>query len=276
MTVQLLEFFKVVLFGLVEGITEWLPISSTGHMILLDEFLPMQVSASFKEMFLVVIQLGAVLAVAVLFFKQLVPCTLQGGFHWKKESLSMWGNIFIACIPAAVYGVLLDDKISPYLYNYQTVAVMLVIFGILFILVENWNKNRSPKITAINQIHLQTALLIGLFQLFAAVFPGTSRSGATILGALLIGVSRSTAAEFTFFLAIPTMLGASLLKLVKFGFDFSAFELLSLLTGMLVAFLVSMVAIRFLMNYVKKHDFKFFGWYRIALGAIVLLYFIFR
>lgn len=273
---QVIELLKVILFGIVEGITEWLPISSTGHMILLDEFIPLQVSEAFKEMFLVVVQLGAIMAVVVLFWNQLVPCGVKGGFHWKKDTLSMWMKIIVACVPAGIYGVLLDDTFNPYLYNYQTVAVMLILFGILFIIVENWNKGRSPKVTAISQITLQTALLIGIFQLIAAIFPGTSRSGATILGALLLSVSRVTAAEFTFFLAIPTMLGASLLKLVKFGLNFTSFELITLLVGMLVAFLVSMAAIRFLMGYVKKHDFKPFGWYRIALGAVVLLYFVFR
>lgn len=273
---QVINLLKVVLFGIVEGITEWLPISSTGHMILLDEFIPLQTSAAFKEMFIVVIQLGAILAVVALFWNQLVPCGAEGGFHWKKDTLSMWGKIIAACVPAGIYGVLLDDKISPYLYNYKTVAIMLIVFGILFLLVENWNKGRAPKVTALSQISFQTALLIGMFQLIAGIFPGTSRSGATILGALLLGVARTTAAEFTFFLAIPTMLGASLLKLVKFGFHFTSFELVTLLVGMVVAFLVSMVAIRFLMNYVKKHDFKFFGWYRIVLGVVVLLYFMLR
>lgn len=269
----LIEIIKAIVFGIVEGITEWLPISSTGHMILLDEFLKLNTSAAFKEMFLVVIQLGAILAVVVLFWKKLIPFSCKGGFTVKKDILSMWLKIIISCIPAAIVGVLWDDKLNALFYNYQTVSVMLILFGIFFIVVESYNKGKLPKITALSEITYQTALLIGFFQLIAAVFPGTSRSGATIVGALLIGVSRTVAAEFTFFLAIPTMFGASLLKLVKFGFHFTGTEAAILIAGMIVAFLVSIVAIKFLMGYIKKHDFKVFGWYRIVLGCVVLLYF---
>ncbi len=269
----LIEILKAIVFGIVEGITEWLPISSTGHMILLDEFLKLNTSAAFKEMFLVVIQLGAILAVVVLFWKKLIPFSCKSGFTVKKDILSMWLKIIISCVPAAIVGILWDDKLNALFYNYQTVSVMLILFGIFFIAVESYNKGKHPKITALSEITYQTALLIGFFQLIAAVFPGTSRSGATIVGALLIGVSRTVAAEFTFFLAIPTMFGASLLKLVKFGFHFTGTEAAILIAGMIVAFLVSIVAIKFLMGYIKKHDFKVFGWYRIVLGCVVLLYF---
>jgi len=271
-----LEIIKAVILGIVEGITEWLPISSTGHMILVDEFLKLNVSSAFKEMFLVVIQLGAILAVVVLYFNKLMPFSFKKGFAVEKDKMSMWFKIIAACIPASVVGVLWDDELNELFYNYQTVSIMLILFGILFILIENYNKGRKPKITAISEITYETALIIGIFQLTAAVFPGTSRSGATILGALLIGVSRTVAAEFTFFLAVPIMLGASALKLIKFGFNFTDLEILILTTGMSVAFIMSIVAIKFLMSYIKKHDFKVFGWYRIVLGAIVILYFAIR
>lgn len=273
---EIIEILKAVLLGVVEGITEWLPISSTGHMILVDEFLHLNTSAAFKEMFLVVIQLGAILAVVVLYWRKLIPLSFQNGVTLKRDTLSMWGKIIVSCIPAAVVGILWDNELNALFYNYQTVSIMLILFGILFIVIENRNKNSRPKIRAISEITYQTALLIGFFQLIAAVFPGTSRSGATIVGALMIGVSRTVAAEFTFFLAIPVMFGASLLKLVKFGFHFTSLEALILLTGMVVAFVVSILAIKFLMGYIKKHDFKAFGWYRIILGGIVLLYFAFQ
>lgn len=269
-----IEIVKAFVLGIIEGLTEWLPISSTGHMILADEFIKLNVTPAFKEMFLVVIQLGAILAVVVLYWNKLFPVTFKNGVKVQKDTLSMWGKIIVSCIPAAIVGILWDHKLNELFYNYQTVAVMLILFGILFIVIENINKGKRPKVTAISQITYQTALMIGLFQLIAAVFPGTSRSGATIVGALLIGVSRTVATEFTFFLAIPVMFGASLLKLVKFGFAFSSTELAILLVGMVTAFLVSILAIKFLMGYIKKHDFKAFGYYRIVLGVVVLLYFL--
>ncbi len=272
--ISVMEILKAILFGIVEGITEWLPISSTGHMILLNEFVTLDVSPEFLEMFLVVIQLGAILAVVMLFWDKIFP------FHFKekpviqKDIFVLWFKILVACVPAAVIGLAFDDVFDALFYNPWCVAIALIVFGIAFIVIENRNKNTSPKITELGQITYQTAFMIGVFQLLAAVFPGTSRSGATIVGALLIGVSRTVAAEFTFFLAIPVMLGASLLKVVKFGFHFTSAEAVILLTGMIVAFLVSVIVIRFLMGYIKKHDFKVFGWYRIILGAIVLLYFV--
>lgn len=270
------EILKAALFGLVEGITEWLPISSTGHMILLDEFVKLNVSQEFWDMFLVVIQLGAILAVVVLFWNKIFPFDFKSKNIIRKDVFTMWFKIIAACLPAALYGVLLDDIVSPLLYNYWTVAIMLIVFGIAFIVIENRNKSKKPKIKTLDQITYKTAMIIGLFQLIAAILPGTSRSGATIVGGLLIGVSRTVAAEFTFFLAIPVMFGASLLKIVKFGFAFSSQELVILLVGMVVAFVVSMIVIRFLMGYIKKHDFKVFGWYRIILGIIVIAYFLGR
>lgn len=277
------EFLKAVLFGIVEGITEWLPISSTGHMILLDEFVKLDVSPEFWEMFLVVIQLGAILAVVVLFFHQIwpfgrknnpCPAAEKGLLSLcKKDTFEMWFKIIAACLPAAIVGIFLDDFFESLFYNSFCVAIALIVFGIGFILIENRNKGAASKINSLSEITYKTALIIGLFQLIAAIFPGTSRSGATILGALLIGVSRTVAAEFTFFLAIPVMLGASLLKILKFGFAFSGNERMILLTGMATAFVVSIVVIKFLMGYIKKHDFKIFGWYRIVLGILVLLYF---
>ncbi|MBQ9989873.1 MAG: undecaprenyl-diphosphate phosphatase [Lachnospiraceae bacterium] len=269
----MLELIKAILFGIVEGITEWLPISSTGHMILLNEFITLNVSDKFWEMFLVVIQLGAILAVVLLFWKKIFPFDLSGGQVIKKDILALWMKIIVACIPAAVVGILFDDILDKYLYNYTVVSLALILFGIAFIIIEEKNKGKISRINSLAEITWNTALIIGFFQLIAAIFPGTSRSGATIVGALLIGVSRTVAAEFTFFLAIPVMLGASLLKLLKFGFAFSSSEVLILVSGMLVAFLVSIVVIRFLMDYIKKHDFKVFGWYRIVLGALVLCYF---
>lgn len=270
-----IEILKAIILGIVEGITEWLPISSTGHMILVDEFLKMNVSEEFKNMFLVVIQLGAILAVVVLYFKKLIPLEINQSkkLVWKKDTLSMWVKIIVSCVPAAVVGVLFDDKLEEIFYNWQTVAAMLIIFGILFIVIEKLNKGKQSKINSISEFTYQTAIIIGLFQLIAAVFPGTSRSGATIVGALLIGVSRSVAAEYTFFLAVPVMFGASALKLVKFGFNFTAEELVILAVGMIFAFAVSILAIKFLMGYIKKHDFTVFGWYRIILGIAVFIYF---
>lgn len=270
---DIIELIKVFILGVVEGITEWLPISSTGHMILVDEFIKLDVSAEFLEMFLVVIQLGAILAVIFLYFDKLMPFDYHHGWKVKKDTFSMWFKIIFACLPAAVVGILFDDQLNELFYNPLTVAIALIVFGILFIFIENYNKGRSSKINSISEITYNTALIIGIFQLIAAIFPGTSRSGATIVGALLIGVSRTVAAEFTFFLAVPVMLGASLLKIVKFGFAFTSYELILLIFGMAVAFVVSMITIKFLMSYIKKHDFKVFGWYRIILGVIVLVYF---
>ena len=272
----MIEILKSILFGIVEGITEWLPISSTGHMILLNEFVTLEVSPEFWEVFLVVIQLGAIMAVVVLFWNKIFPFDL--GKNRKKGIIKtdifvMWFKVLVACIPAMIYGVLLDDIVEPYLYNATTVAIMLILFGVAFILIENWNKGKKPRINSLAALTYRDALIIGFFQLIAAVFPGTSRSGATIVGALLIGVSRVVSAEFTFFLAIPVMFGASLLQLVKFGFGFTMTEASLLIIGMVVAFVVSMGVISFLMGYIKKHDFKIFGWYRIVLGIIVLAYF---
>ncbi|MGI6361552.1 MAG: undecaprenyl-diphosphate phosphatase [Bacillota bacterium] len=272
---EIFEILKAVLFGVVEGITEWLPISSTGHMILLDEVVKLQVSASFMEMFLVVIQLGAIMAVVLLYWKKLLPISLKEKPMIKRNTLSLWGKIIVACIPAAIIGFLFEDILYRYFYNFQTVAIALIVFGILFIVIENYNKKRIPVVTEIDHLSYKTTFLIGLFQVIAAIFPGTSRSGATILGGILLGTSRTVAAEFTFFLAVPVMLGASLLKLSKFGLTFTGFELSILWVGLVVSFVVSVIAIKFLMSYIKKHDFKIFGWYRIVLGIIVLIFFLF-
>ncbi len=279
----MIEFLKAVLFGIVEGITEWLPVSSTGHMILLDEFVKLDVSPEFWEMFLVVIQLGAILAVVILFWNQIWPFGKKNNRHpvaaegflsyCKKDVWLMWFKIVVACLPAAVVGLLFDEYFESLFYNGVCVAIALIVFGVGFLIIENRNKHTRAKIRTLSEITFNTALIIGFFQLIAAVFPGTSRSGATILGALLIGVSRTVAAEFTFFLAIPVMLGASLLKVLKFDGVISGNEIMVLVTGMLTAFIVSVIVIRFLMGYIKKHDFKVFGWYRIVLGAVVLLYF---
>ncbi|MBE6700593.1 MAG: undecaprenyl-diphosphate phosphatase [Ruminococcaceae bacterium] len=263
--------FLAFIVGIIEGITEWLPISSTGHMILFQEFFPMKVSASFWEMFLVVIQLGAVLSVVMIYFKKLFPFSLKKGEDFiKKDIFSLWIKIIVSCLPAAVIGILFEDTFDRLFYNSRSVSIALIVFGILFIAVEMLNK-KSAKINSISEITYNTAILIGIFQVLAAVFPGVSRSGATILGAIIIGVSRTVAAEYTFFLAVPVMAGASLLKIVKFGFDFSLEEVVILIVGMVTAFLVSVLAIKFLVGYVKKHDFKVFGIYRIILGILVLL-----
>lgn len=271
---QIIEIIKAIILGIVEGITEWLPISSTGHMILLDQFLKLNVTHAFKQMFIVVIQLGAIMAVVVLYWNKLIPFSFNKRISIKKDTFSMWFKILVACVPAGIVGVLWDDELNDLFYNYKTVAIMLILFGILFIVIENLRKNYKPKINSIAEITYTTAVLIGIFQLIAAVFPGTSRSGATIVGALLIGVSRTVATEFTFFLAVPVMFGASILKLIKFGLHYSSMEVAILVTGMVVAFLVSIVAIKFLVGYIKKNDFKTFGWYRIILGVIVLGYFL--
>ena len=274
---EFLEIIKAIILGIVEGITEWLPISSTGHMILVDEFLKLNVSKEFMDMFLVVIQLGAIFAVILLYWKKIFPFKYDNGIKIEKDTLIMWVKILIACVPAAIVGLLFDDQLNALFYNPTTVSIMLILFGILFIVIENYNKGKKPKINSLAEITYTVAIMIGLFQLIAAVFPGTSRSGATIIGALLIGVSRTVAAEFTFFLAIPVMFGASALKLVKFGlqtgFVITGSELAILLVGMIVAFIVSILAIKFLMSYIKNNDFKVFGCYRIILGILVLLYF---
>ena len=271
---NVLEWLKVLLLGIVEGLTEWLPISSTGHMILVDEFIHLNVSDEFMEMFLVVIQLGAILAVVVLYFWKLWPFTTPSKGWIKKDTWSLWFKVIVAVLPAALIGIPFDDQIDALFYNYQTVAATLIIYGILFIIIENRNRHRTPVITTFQELSYSTALLIGAFQVLSLI-PGTSRSGATILGAMLLGTSRYIAAEFSFFLAIPVMFGASLLKLVKFGFNFTGTEIAILLVGMLTAFVVSILAIKFLMSYIKKNDFKAFGWYRIVLGILVILYFVF-
>ncbi len=281
---DIIEILKVIFLGIVEGITEWLPISSTGHMILVNEFLQLNCSEEYMDMFLVVIQLGAIMAVVVIYFKQLWPFSLKGEnglsktgvlSHVKKSQFALWMKILIACIPAAVIGLLFDDVFEALFYNYVSIAIALIVFGIAFIVIEKWNKNRKPKVNSLTALSLKDILIIGGFQVLAAVFPGTSRSGATIVGALLIGVSRTVATDFTFYLAVPVMFGASLLKVVKFGFAFTATELLYLGIGCAVAFVVSMITIKFLLSYIRKHDFTPFGYYRIILGALVLIYFFF-
>ena len=273
----MLEIIKAIFFGIVEGITEWLPISSTGHMILFNELVKLDVSKEFYDMFQVVIQLGAIMAVVIIFWKQIFPFKKEDNkIKMDNNIMSLWGKILVACIPAAIIGILFDEVFEKLFYNYVCVALALIIFGILFIIIENKNKGKNSKINSLAELSYNTVLLIGIFQLIAAIFPGTSRSGATIVGALLLGVSRTVAAEFTFFLAIPVMFGASLLKLVKFSFAFTGMELAILLVGMIVAFITSMFIIKFLMSYIKKHDFKVFGWYRIVLGIIVLLYAFFK
>lgn len=271
-----IEILKTIFLGIVEGITEWLPISSTGHMLLVDEFLQLNASDSFKEMFFIVIQLGAILAVVVLFWGKMFPFQFRDKTRpvIKKETFSIWFKVVVACIPGAVVTLLFDDYIESHLHTPAVIAIALIFYGIAFILVENWNKKRSPRVKDISEISYATALVIGLFQVLS-IIPGTSRSGATIIGALIIGVSRVAAAEFTFFLAVPVMFGLSAIKLLKFGFAFTAPELITLLIGMAVAFIVSLLVIKFLMGYIKKHDFKVFGWYRVLLGIIVLLYFAF-
>lgn len=270
---SMIEILKAVILGIVEGITEWLPISSTGHMILVDEFLHLNTSAEFKEMFLVVIQLGAILAVVVLFWNKIFPFQFGKGEFIKKDTMIMWFKIAVATIPAAIVGVFFDDYIEAHFYNYVVVSIALIVYGILFIVIENKNKNKTAKISLMGELTYRVAFGIGIFQMLAAVVPGTSRSGATILGGILLGTSRTLAAEFTFYLAIPAMFGASILKLLKFGFHFTGAEIVILFVGMTVAFFVSVFVIKFLLSYIKKHDFKVFGWYRIILGCLVLLYF---
>lgn len=269
---DLMELLKVIFLGIVEGITEWLPISSTGHMLIVDEFLTLNASVAFKEMFFVVIQLGAILAVVLVFWKKMWPFQLKDKQQpvVKKDTFSLWLKVVVACIPGAVVTLLFDDYIEAHLHTPFVIAAALIFYGVAFIVIEIWNKNREPRIQKLSDITYQTALLIGLFQVLS-IIPGTSRSGATIVGALLIGVSRVAAAEFTFFLAVPVMFGLSAIKLLKFGFGFTGTELLILLLGMAVAFVVSIFVIKFLMGYIKKHDFKVFGWYRIAVGILILI-----
>ncbi|MCR1917891.1 undecaprenyl-diphosphate phosphatase [Frisingicoccus caecimuris] len=270
----LLEIIKAIIFGIVEGITEWLPISSTGHMIILDDFIKLDCSEEFMEMFLVVIQLGAILAVVWLFWNKIFPFQFKDRQKpvIEQEKMVLWCKIIVACIPAAVVGILFDDVFEALFYHALPVAIALIVFGIAFILIERGNESRRPRIREMEDIDFKTALIIGMFQLIAAVFPGTSRSGATIVGALLVGVSRTAASEFTFCLAIPVMFGASLLKILKFGLSFTGMEAAILIVGMLVAFIVSVFVIRFLMDYIKRHDFQVFGWYRIILGMVVILF----
>lgn len=279
----IIEILKVIFLGIVEGITEWLPISSTGHMLLVDEFIKMNVSSDFKEMFFVVIQLGAILAVVVMIWNKMWPFkrkdTEDGinkkGSILKKDIWSLWFKVVVACIPGAVVTIAFDDFIEAHLHTPTVIAITLIFYGIAFIIVERWNKTRTPKINTLSDITYKTAFIIGLFQVLS-IIPGTSRSGSTIIGSLLIGVSRVAAAEFTFFLAVPVMFGLSFIKLLKFGLLFTVSELSILLVGMAVAFFVSLLVIKFLMGYIKKHDFQIFGWYRIILGAVVLVYFLFR
>lgn len=275
-----INILKAIILGIVEGITEWLPISSTGHMILVDEFLKLNMTKDFMDMFLVVIQLGAIFAVVLLFWNKLWPFSTKEKYFIKQDIMISWLKIIVACIPAAIIELAWGDEIEAIFYNPLVVSIMLILVGILFIIVENINKNKNSKVNSLAEISFLTAFLIGVFQVVAAVFPGTSRSGATILGAIAIGVSRSIAAEFTFLLAVPVMFGASFIKLLKYflklselGLVMTQIELIVLLVGMLTAFLVSIFVIKFLMDYIKKHDFKVFGWYRIILGIIVIVYF---
>ncbi len=274
MAVSWMEILKVIVLGIVEGITEWLPISSTGHMLLVDEFIRMDVSDEFKEMFFVVIQLGAILAVVLLFWDKMWPFQMKDKSKpvVQKDIFSVWFKVVVACIPGAIVTLLFDDYIEAHLHTPTVIAIALIFYGIAFIVIERWNKRRTPKVETLSDITYKTAFIIGLFQVLS-IIPGTSRSGATIIGALLIGVSRVAAAEFTFFLAVPVMFGLSLIKVVKFGFAYTQPEVVILIVGVVVAFTMSVVVIKFLMSYIKKHDFQVFGWYRIVLGIAVLAYF---
>jgi len=271
----MLEALKVIILGIVEGITEWLPISSTGHLILVEEFVKLNFSQSYLDMFNVVIQLGAIMAVVVIYFHRLNPFSPKKTEKQKKMTLQLWVKVVIASIPAGVVGILFNDFIEEKFNNSYVVATMLIVVGVLFIVIENRHKGRKPQITKISQMGVPVLIWIGVFQMLAMI-PGTSRSGATIIGGILLGCSRELASEYTFFLAVPVMFGASLLKLVKHGFAFTGVEVAIMIVGMLVAFVVSIFAIKFLMQYIKKHDFKAFGWYRIVLGVIVLLYFVIK
>ena len=265
------EIIKTIILGVVEGLTEWLPISSTGHMILVDEFIKLDVSQAFMDMFLVVIQLGAILAVVVLNFEKLNPWSSWKTRQEKRDTVSLWGKVILACVPAAVIGLLFNDFMEKHFMTAPVVAATLIFYGILFIIIENYNKHRHPRVTELERLDYKTAFIIGLFQVLSLV-PGTSRSGATIIGGLLFGTSRYVATEFTFFLAIPVMFGASFLKRVKFGFHYTGAEIIILVLGMVTAFIVSILSIKFLLSYIKTNDFKAFGWYRIALGIVVIAY----
>lgn len=269
---NIIELLKVIVLGIVEGFTEWLPISSTGHMILVDEIIHLNQPDNFKNMFLVVIQLGAILAVVVMYFHKLNPFSPRKTQAQTKATLVLWSKIILACIPAAVIGLLVDDILDEYLMNAYVVAATLILYGVLFVVLENRNQYRKFEVQRVGDISYQTALYIGLFQLLSLI-PGTSRSGSTILGAMILGCSRGASAEFSFFLGIPVMFGASLLKIIKYGLNFTVPQVLYLLLGMVVAFVVSVYSIKFLMGYIRQHDFKFFGYYRIILGAVVILYF---
>ena len=271
--VMYIELFKAFLLGVVEGITEWLPISSTGHMILVEEFIQLNASEAFKEMFFVVIQLGAILAVVLLYFNKLNPFSSWKSKQEKVNTMRIWYKVIVGVVPAAVLGILFDDWLDEHFYNYMTVSIMLIVYGILFIVIESRNKRKKASINSFSELSYRTAFLIGMFQVLSLI-PGTSRSGATILGAIILGTSRYVAAEYSFFLSIPVMVGASALKLVKFGLSFTGTEIAVLVTGMIVAFVVSVISIRFLMGYIKNNDFKAFGWYRIVLGILVIAYFI--
>lgn len=273
MDLNFIELLKIIFLGIVEGITEWLPVSSTGHMLLVDAFIHTDMTQYFKDMFFVVIQLGAIIAVIVEFWSQMNPfVNVEGkGVRIKRSVFNMWVKVVVAFLPSAVFGLFLNDFLEENFGTPLTIAIMLIVYGIAFIVIERWNKTRVPKINTMKEITYQTALIIGMFQVLSMI-PGTSRSGATIIGALLIGVSRVVAAEFTFFLAVPTMLGASAFKLLKFGLHFSLSEVIALIVGMVVAYVVSIFVIKFLMNYIKRRDFQIFGWYRIALGIIVILF----
>lgn len=266
---MLVEMLKVILLGIVEGITEWLPISSTGHMLLVDEFIHLNMSEDFLEMFFVVIQLGAILAVCVVFFGKLWP--FQKSKRKQNQILSLWSKVIVGCIPAGILGILFDDFLDAHFYNWQTISFTLIFYGILFIVIEYFQKKRTPSVDSFEELTYRTALFIGIFQVLSLI-PGTSRSGSTILGALILGTSRYVATEFSFYLSIPVMFGASFLKLIKFGFHFTGMEITVLIAGMAVAFFVSIIAIKFLLSYIKKNDFTVFGIYRIILGALVILY----
>lgn len=271
MDLSIAELLKTIVLGVVEGLTEWLPVSSTGHMILVDEFIRLNVSKAFMDMFLVVIQLGAILAVVVLSFDKLNPFSPWKSRQEKRDTVSLWGKVLVACVPAAAIGLLFNKYMEEHFMTAPVVASTLILYGVLFILVENYNRNRRPRVGDLAALDYKTAFIIGMFQVLALV-PGTSRSGATILGGILFGTSRYVAAEFTFFLAIPIMFGASLLKIVKFGLNFTGTEIVIMVVGMVTAFLVSILSIKFLLSYIKTNDFKAFGWYRIALGILVIAY----
>lgn len=271
MDLSIFELIKTVILGIVEGLTEWLPISSTGHMILVDEFIKLNVSKAFMDMFLVVIQLGAILAVVVLNFEKLNPFSSWKSRSEKRATFQLWYKVIFACLPAAVIGLLFNKYMEEHFMTAPVVATTLIFYGIMFIVVENYNKHRTPRVTDLDRLDYKTAFIIGIFQVLSLV-PGTSRSGATILGGILFGTSRYVAAEFTFFLAIPVMFGASLLKMVKFGWHYTGAEVLIMVVGMATAFVVSILSIKFLLRYIKNNDFKAFGWYRIVLGIIVIAY----